>query len=262
MVPLFYSSSFHVLPQCPQRYLTTTSDRSLNPQVSPLGMSLPRPVMFKSFDTSVLPHVHRTVGRMACSIASQEDLAALAPPPVLDAADPWRPVLLALFDVALPVPASPSMARFHIELRLGLRLLYGLVSTWERVDAAADLDGGPLDPAPAGLPAPADINLLLSATSAWAILRCCFAYRDGSCTSLTKPPSLSSLGVDAGGLGFAGRSEGGRFRARFLPEPVEEDGEGPPRRSARGSCAFLLAATPPPALPDLLVVWPLFLPDL
>ena len=194
-------------------------------------MSLPRPVMFRSFDTSVLPHVHRTVGRIDRSMASHDDLAEAAgvpSSPVFDADDPRL----------LPA-APPSMARFHIELRLGLRRLYGLVSTWERADAGPDLEGGAFDPAAAS-----DISFLLSSTSAAAIRRCCATYRPGSGTLRTNPPSLSSLGFDAeGGLGRPGRSEGGgRFLPRFLPtDPPEKDGEGPASRSANGSCVFRFA---------------------
>ena len=87
--------------------------------------------------------------------------------------------------------------------------------------------------------------------------------------SLTNPPSLSSLfflwfvaGGCGGGCACAcgGRFVGGRFLPRCLAEvEVENDGEqGPPSRSARGSCAFLLGATvhvppPPPSGP---FVWP------
>ena len=165
----------------------------------PLAMSFPRPVMFRSFDTSVLPHVHRTVGRIDRSMASHDDLAAAAsapspPPSVLDVDGPRSP------------PASPSMARFHIEVRLGLRRLYGLVSTCVRADAA---------PGGGAFAFPADISLLRSATSEAAILRCCATYRPGSGTLRTNPPSLALLtlvfDVGWGGLGRAGRSEG-QFR--------------------------------------------------
>ena len=176
----------------------------------PLAMSFPRPVMFRSFDTSVLPHVHRTVGRIDRSMASHDDLASATsapspPPSVLDMDGPRSP------------PASPSMARFHIEVRLGLRRLYGLVSTCVRADAA---------PGGGAFAFPADISLLRSATSEAAILRCCATYRPGSGTLRTNPPSLASLtlvfDVGGGGLGRAGRSEGGRFLPRFLPEDPPE----------------------------------------